>query len=45
MDSPIVNPVWFYLADTIPNIRYILITVGVALFIVSFGTDFVGFYL
>ena len=37
MDSPIVNPVWFYLADTIPNIRYILITVSVALFIMGVG--------
>lgn len=37
MDSPIVNPIWFYLADTIPNVRYILIAVGVALFIISVG--------
>ena len=37
MDNPIVNPVWFYLADTIPNIRYVLIAVGFGLFILSIG--------
>ena len=33
MDNPIVNPIWFYLADTIPNIRYVFIAVGFCLFI------------
>lgn len=37
MDSPIVNPIWFYLADTIPNIRYVFIAVGFCLFILSIG--------
>ena len=37
MDNPIVNPIWFYLADTIPNVRYVLIAVSVALFIISVG--------
>lgn len=37
MDNPIVNPIWFYFADTIPNVRYILIAVSVALFIISIG--------
>ena len=37
MDNPIVNPIWFYLADTIPNVRYVLIVVSVALFIISVG--------
>ena len=37
MDNPIVNPIWFYLADTIPNVRYVLIVVSVALFIISIG--------
>lgn len=37
MDSPIINPVWFYLADTIPNIRYVLIAVGFGLFILGIG--------
>ena len=33
----IVNPIWFYLADTIPNVRYVLIAVGFCLFILSIG--------
>ena len=37
MDNPIVNPIWFYLADTIPNIRYVFIAVGFCLFILSIG--------
>ena len=37
MDTPIINPVWFYLADTIPNIRYVFIAVGFCLFILSIG--------
>ena len=37
MDNPIINPIWFYLADTIPNVRYVLIAVSVALFIISVG--------
>lgn len=37
MDNPIVNPIWFYLADTIPNIRYVLIAVGFCLFMLSIG--------
>ena len=37
MDNPIVNPIWFYLADTIPNIRYMFIAVGFCLFILSIG--------
>lgn len=37
MDNPIVNPIWFYLADTIPNIRYVFIVVGFCLFILSIG--------
>lgn len=37
MDDPIVNPIWFYLADTIPNIRYVFIAVGFCLFILSIG--------
>lgn len=37
MDNPIVNPIWFYLADTIPNIRYVFIAVGLCLFILSIG--------
>lgn len=37
MDNPIVNPIWFYLADTIQNVRYVLIAVSVALFIISVG--------
>lgn len=37
MDNPIVNPIWFYLADTIPNVRYVLIAVSFALFIISVG--------
>ena len=37
MDNPSVNPIWFYLADTIPNVRYVLIAVSVALFIISVG--------
>lgn len=37
MDNPIVNPIWFYLADAIPNVRYVLIAVSVALFIISVG--------
>lgn len=37
MDNPIISPVWFYLADTIPNIRYVLIAVGFGLFILSIG--------
>ena len=37
MDNPIVNPIWLYLADTIPNVRYVLIAVSVALFIISVG--------
>ena len=37
MDNPIVNPILFYLADTIPNVRYVLIAVSVALFIISVG--------
>ena len=37
MDTPIISPVWFYLADTIPNIRYVLIAVGFGLFILSIG--------
>ena len=37
MDNPIVNPIWFYLADTIPNVRYVLIAVGFCLFILSIG--------
>lgn len=32
-----VNPIWFYLADTIPNIRYVFIAVGFCLFILSIG--------
>lgn len=35
MDIPIISPVWFYLADTIPNIRYVLIAAGLGLFILS----------
>ena len=35
--NPIVNPIWFYLADTIPNIRYVFIAVGFCLFILSIG--------
>lgn len=37
MDIPVINPVWFYFADTIPNIRYVLIAVGFGLFILSIG--------
>lgn len=37
MDTPIINPIWFYLADTVPNIRYVLIAVGFGLFILSIG--------
>ena len=37
MDNPIISPVWFYLADTIPNIRYVLIATGLGLFIISIG--------
>ena len=37
MDTPIINPVWLYLADTIPNIRYVFIAVGFCLFILSIG--------
>lgn len=37
MDNPIINPIWFYLADTIPNIRYVFIAVGFCLFILSIG--------
>lgn len=37
MDTPIINPVRFYLADTIPNIRYVFIAVGFCLFILSIG--------
>lgn len=37
MDNPIVSPIWFYLADTIPNIRYVFIAVGFCLFILSIG--------
>ena len=37
MDNPIVNPIWFYLADIIPNIRYVFIAVGFFLFILSIG--------
>ena len=37
IDNPIVNPIWFYLADTIPNIRYVFIAVGFCLFILSIG--------
>ena len=37
MGNPIVNPIWFYLADTIPNIRYVFIAVGFCLFILSIG--------
>ena len=37
MDNPIVNPIWFYLADTIPNIRSVFIAVGFCLFILSIG--------
>ena len=37
MDNPIVNAIWFYLADTIPNIRYVFIAVGFCLFILSIG--------
>ena len=37
MDNPIINPIWFYLADTIPNVRYVLIAVSLALFIISVG--------
>ena len=37
INNPIVNPIWFYLADTIPNIRYVFIAVGFCLFILSIG--------
>lgn len=37
MGNPIVNPIWFYLTDTIPNVRYVLIAVSFALFIISVG--------
>jgi len=37
MDNPIISPIWFYLADTIPNIRYVLIATGFGLFILSIG--------
>lgn len=37
MDNPIISPIWLYLADTIPNIRYVLIAVGFGLFILSIG--------
>lgn len=37
MDIPVINPVWFYFADTIPNIRYVLIAVVFGLFILSIG--------
>lgn len=37
MDTPIINPIWFYLADAVPNIRYVFITVGFCLFILSIG--------
>lgn len=37
MDNPIVNPIWFYLADIIPNIRYVFIAAGFCLFILSIG--------
>ena len=37
MDNPIISPIWFYLADTIPNIRYVFIAVGFCLFILSIG--------
>ena len=37
MDNPIISPIWFYLTDTIPNIRYVLIATGFGLFILSIG--------
>ena len=35
MDNSIVNPIWFYLADTIPNIRYVFISICLVTFTAS----------
>ncbi len=37
MDNPIISPIWFYLADTVPNLRYVLVATGFFALIASIG--------